>query len=105
MFEFDFGHGEDLDLLRETVRSFANDHIAPRAAEIDEKNAFPRDLWPELGALGLLGITVEETYGGSELGYLAHVIAMEEISRASGFRRFVLWRPLQPLRKPVATMG
>jgi len=83
MFEFDFGHGEDLDLLRETVRSFANDRIAPRAAEIDEKNTFPRDLWPELGALGLLGITVEESYGGSELGYLAHVIAMEEISRAS----------------------
>ena len=83
MFEFDFGHGEDLDLLRETVRSFANDRIAPHAAEIDEKNEFPRDLWPELGALGLLGITVEETYGGSELGYLAHVIAMEEISRAS----------------------
>ncbi|MBT8089560.1 MAG: isovaleryl-CoA dehydrogenase [Gammaproteobacteria bacterium] len=83
MFEFDFGHGEDLDLLRETVRSFANDHIAPRAAEIDEKNEFPRDLWPELGALGLLGITVEEGYGGAGLGYLAHVIAMEEISRAS----------------------
>ncbi len=84
MFEFDFGHGEELDLLRETVRSFAADHIAPRAAEIDEKNEFPRDLWPELGALGLLGITVEEEYGGSALGYLAHVIAMEEISRASG---------------------
>ncbi len=84
MFEFDFGHGEDLDLLRETVRSFAAGRIAPRAAEIDEKNEFPRDLWPELGALGLLGITVEEEYGGSALGYLAHVIAMEEISRASG---------------------
>jgi isovaleryl-CoA dehydrogenase len=83
MFEFDFGHGEDLDLLRETVRAFANDRIAPRAGEIDEKNEFPRDLWPELGALGLLGITVEEEYGGSSLGYLAHVIAMEEISRAS----------------------
>ena len=83
MFEFDFGHGEDLDLLRETVRGFAKDQIAPKAAEIDEKNEFPRDLWPELGALGLLGITVEDKYGGSELGYLAHVIAMEEISRAS----------------------
>ncbi len=84
MFEFDFGHGEDLDLLRETVRSFAADRIAPRAAEIDQNNEFPRDLWPELGELGLLGITVESEYGGSELGYLAHVIAMEEISRASG---------------------
>ena len=84
MFEFDFGHGEDLDLLRETVRSFATDRIAPRAAEIDRSNAFPRDLWTELGALGLLGITVEDEFGGSELGYLAHVIAMEEISRASG---------------------
>jgi isovaleryl-CoA dehydrogenase len=84
MFEFDFGHGEDLDLLRETVRSFATDRIAPRASAIDENNEFPRDLWPELGELGLLGITVEDEYGGSELGYLAHVIAMEEISRASG---------------------
>ena len=84
MFEFDFGHGEELDLLRDTVRDFATDRIAPRAAAIDENNEFPRDLWPELGELGLLGITVEDTYGGSELGYLAHVIAMEEISRASG---------------------
>ena len=84
MFEFDFGHGEDLDLLRETVRSFASDRIAPRASHIDGNNEFPRDLWPELGELGLLGITVEGEYGGSELGYLAHVIAMEEISRASG---------------------
>ena len=83
MFEFDFGHGEELDLLRDTVRNFATDRIAPRAAAIDEENEFPADLWPELGELGLLGITVEDTYGGSELGYLAHVIAMEEISRAS----------------------
>src|SRR5210317_2238725 len=83
MFEFDFGHGEDLDLLRETVRSFARDRIAPRATEIDANNVFPRELWPELGELGLLGITVDAEFGGSELGYLAHVIAMEEISRAS----------------------
>jgi len=83
MFEFDFGHGEELDLLRDTVRDFATDRIAPRAAAIDEGNEYPADLWPELGALGVLGITIEETYGGSELGYLAHVIAMEEISRAS----------------------
>ena len=84
MFEFDFGHGEELDLLRDTVRDFATDRIAPRAADIDASNEFPADLWPELGELGLLGITVEERFGGSELGYLAHVIAMEEISRASG---------------------
>jgi isovaleryl-CoA dehydrogenase len=83
MFEFDFGHGEELDLLRDTVRDFATDRIAPRAAAIDESNEYPADLWPELGALGVLGISVEETYGGSEMGYLAHVIAMEEISRAS----------------------
>ncbi len=83
MFEFDFGLGEELDLLRDTVRDFASDRIAPRADAIDEQNQFPADLWPELGTLGLLGITVEEQFGGSELGYLAHVIAMEEISRAS----------------------
>jgi len=83
MFDFDFGLGEDIDLLRESVASFAADRIAPRAADIDESNEFPRDLWPELGELGLLGITVEEEYGGSGLGYLAHVVAMEEISRAS----------------------
>ena len=83
MFDFDFGLGEDIDLLRESVAAFAADRIAPRAAEIDESNEFPRDLWPELGELGLLGITVEEEYGGSTLGYLAHVVAMEEISRAS----------------------
>ena len=83
MFDFDFGLGEDIDLLRESVAAFAADRIAPRAAGIDETNEFPRDLWPELGELGLLGITVEEEYGGSALGYLAHVVAMEEISRAS----------------------
>ena len=83
MFEFDFDQGEDLDLLRATVRSFAKERIAPLAEDIDANNTFPRDLWPELGELGLLGITAEESYGGSELGYLAHVIAMEEISRAS----------------------
>ena len=83
MLEFDFGLGEDIDLLRETVRSFAADKISPRAADIDASNEFPLDLWPEVGELGLLGITVSEEYGGSNLGYLAHVVAMEEISSAS----------------------
>lgn len=83
MFDFDFGLGEDIDLLRDSVQAFAADRIAPRAEEVDKTNQFPRDLWPELGELGLLGITVEERYGGAGLGYLAHVIAMEEISRAS----------------------
>lgn len=83
MFDFDFALGEDVELLRESVRGFAADRIAPRAAEIDGSNEFPRDLWPALGELGLLGITVEEEFGGAGLGYLAHVVAMEEISRAS----------------------
>jgi isovaleryl-CoA dehydrogenase len=80
--DFDFGLGESVDLLRTTVRDFAQAKIAPRAADIDRSNVFPRDLWPELGELGLLGITVEEEFGGAGLGYLEHVVAMEEISRA-----------------------
>jgi isovaleryl-CoA dehydrogenase len=80
---FDFGLGEDLDRLRQTVQDFARDKIAPRAAEIDRDNVFPRDLWPQMGELGLHGITVEEEWGGSGLGYLAHCVAMEEVSRAS----------------------
>jgi isovaleryl-CoA dehydrogenase len=79
----DFGLGETVEMLRETVRGFAADHIAPRAEEIDRTNGFPRDLWPELGLLGLLGITVEEEWGGAGMGYLEHCVAMEEISRAS----------------------
>jgi isovaleryl-CoA dehydrogenase len=82
--EFDFGLGEEIGLLRETVRDFASSEIAPRADAIDRTNTFPRDLWPKLGDLGLLGLTVEPEFGGAGLGYLAHVIAMEEISRASG---------------------
>jgi isovaleryl-CoA dehydrogenase len=79
----DFGLGGDVEMLRETVRDFTADKIAPLAAEIDRSNKFPRELWPQLGALGLLGITVEEELGGSGLGYLAHCVAMEEISRGS----------------------
>jgi isovaleryl-CoA dehydrogenase len=75
---------EHLELLRETVRRFAEQEITPFASEIDSSNTFPQDLWPKLGELGLLGITVPESHGGSDLGYLAHVVAMEEISRASG---------------------
>jgi isovaleryl-CoA dehydrogenase len=80
---FDFGLGEEVDMLRKTASDFAQDKIAPRADEIDRTNKFPRDLWPQMGALGLLGVTVEEDYGGSGLGYLEHCVAMEEISRAS----------------------
>jgi isovaleryl-CoA dehydrogenase len=78
-----FEHGETIDMLRASVQDFAAKEIAPRAAEIDRTNEFPMDLWPKLGALGLLGITAEEAYGGSALGYLAHIVAVEEISRAS----------------------
>jgi isovaleryl-CoA dehydrogenase len=78
-----FQHGETIDMLRESVQDFAAKEIAPRAAEIDRTNEFPADLWRKLGALGLLGITVEEEYGGTAMGYLAHIIAMEEITRAS----------------------
>ena len=80
---FDFGLGEEAEMLRKTVCDFAQDKIAPRADEIDRTNTFPRDLWPQMGELGLHGITVEEEYGGAGLGYLEHCIAMEEISRAS----------------------
>ena len=80
---FNFDLGETADAIRETVRDFSQEKIAPRAEEVDRTNQFPRDLWPQMGDLGLHGITVEEEYGGAGLGYLEHVIAMEEISRAS----------------------
>src|SRR6266446_6943238 len=79
----DFDLGPEIDMLRTTVRGFAEDRIAPFAAEIDRTDRFPIELWPEMGALGLHGITVEEEYGGVGMGYLAHCVAMEEISRGS----------------------
>ncbi|MCP4983807.1 MAG: isovaleryl-CoA dehydrogenase, partial [Gammaproteobacteria bacterium] len=78
-----FDLGETVDLLRDAVADFAQAEIAPRAAEIDRDNEFPNELWPRLGDMGLLGITVPESYGGTGMGYLAHIVAMEEISRAS----------------------
>jgi len=81
--QLNFAHGETIDMLRDTVRAFAAAEIAPRAAEIDATNTFPRDLWPKMGELGLHGITVPEADGGIGLGYLAHVVVVEEISRAS----------------------
>src|SRR5215471_11784141 len=79
----DFDLGFEIDRLRETVHAFSSEEIAPRAESIDREDKFPRDLWPKMGELGLHGITVEEEYGGSGLGYLEHVVAMEEISRGS----------------------
>jgi isovaleryl-CoA dehydrogenase len=81
--QFDFGLGDDIDMLRTQVARFAADEIAPRAADIDRSNEFPMDLWRKFGDLGLLGITVPEQYGGAAMGYLAHCVAVEEISRAS----------------------
>ena len=79
----DFGLGEDINLLRDAVKAFADAEIAPRAAEIDRVNEFPADLWKKFGDMGLLGMTAGEEYGGTDLGYLAHIVALEEISRAS----------------------
>ncbi len=78
-----FNLGEDIDMLRQSVAQFCDAEIAPRAAQIDASNEFPMDLWQKLGDMGLLGITVSENYGGVDMGYLAHCVAMEEISRAS----------------------
>ncbi|MCB2102594.1 MAG: acyl-CoA dehydrogenase family protein, partial [Rhodobacterales bacterium] len=78
-----FHLGDTADMLRDSVRSFADDEIAPRAADIDRTNDFPHDLWRKMGDLGILGVTVGEEYGGAGMGYLDHVVAMEEVSRAS----------------------
>ena len=78
-----FGLGEEVDMLRDAVQDFAKHEIAPIAAKVDNDNAFPNEIWPVLGGMGLLGVTVPEEYGGANMGYLAHVVAMEEISRAS----------------------
>ena len=80
---WDIQLNEEVDMLRETVMQFAQKHIAPIAEDVDRENEFPQHLWRELGNLGLLGITVSEEYGGSEMSYLAHLVAVEEISRAS----------------------
>ena len=79
----DFGLGDDINMLRDAVQDFANNEIAPRAAQVDADNEFPADLWRKFGDMGLLGVTVGEEYGGSNMGYVAHMVAMEEISGAS----------------------
>jgi isovaleryl-CoA dehydrogenase len=102
---FDFDLGETADMLRDTVSSFASDKIAPIADKVDREDWFPRHLWPEMGALGLHGITVEEEWGGSGLGYLEHCIAMEEISRASASVGLSWFRATISARSPCPSLA
>ena len=95
-----FGLGDEIEALRDTVHRFAQAEIAPRAAEIDRLNQFPPDLWPKLGALGILGVTADPAYGGAGMGYLAHAVAMEEVSPRVRLGRPLLRRAFEPVRQP-----
>ena len=97
---FNFDLGETAEQIRDVVQSYASDNIAPIAAEIDRTDEFPRHLWREMGELGLLGITVEEEFGGAGLGYLEHCVVMEEISPGLRICWPILWRAFQPLCQP-----
>jgi isovaleryl-CoA dehydrogenase len=106
MADFDFALGENAEMIRETTYRFSTDKIAPLAAKIDAEDWFPRDeLWTAMGDLGLHGITVAEEDGGLGLGYLEHVVAVEEVSRASALDRAVLWRAFEPVRQPDPPLG
>ncbi|MGY4437077.1 alkylation response protein AidB-like acyl-CoA dehydrogenase [Bradyrhizobium sp. F1.13.1] len=96
----DFDLGEDIGMLRDTLRAFVEAEIAPRAADIEKANLFPAELWKRLGDLGLLGMTAPEQYGGSNMGYLAHIVAMEEDFARLGRGRSLLRCPFQSLRQP-----
>src|SRR3989338_178920 len=100
-----FQLGEEVDALRDAVRDFAQAEIAPRAAEIDHSDQFPMDLWRKMGDLGVLGITVSEEYGGANMGYLAHMVAMEEISRASASLGLRYGAASHPGRRPDTGAG
>ena len=97
---FNFDLDETLVALRDSVRHFAQKEIAPIAAEVDQSNQFPLEMWKKLGDLGVLGVTVSEEYGGANMGYLAHTLVMEEISRASASIGLSYGAPLQPVRQP-----
>ena len=91
-----FNLGEEIDMLRDSVYQLCQKELAPRAAQIDEENDFPQDMWRKFGDMGLLGITIEEDYGGSGMGYLAHAVALEEISYADAGVGVIMMLPLAP---------